>query len=90
MEQECGETEALRPKLDGGSITQRNVEDTVTQTQATESAKAEEAPVVPSTHQSKGTALVLGSDMQQITPSVLTKTTRTRIIRPPVRFKDYV
>ena len=82
--------EALRPKLDGGSITQRNVEDTVIETQATESAKAEEAPAVPSTHQSKGTAPVVGSDMQQITPSVPMKTTRTRIIRPPVRFKDYV
>jgi len=84
--------ETLRLKCDGSSKSQRNVKDTVIETkvQAPESAKAEGAPVVTSTHQSKGTAPVVGSVMQQITPSVPMKVTRTRTIRTPVRFKDYV
>lgn len=75
--------EVLRPKCDGSSILQRNVEDTVSEmkVQAPESAKTEEAPALTSTHQNKKAAPVGNSDMQQITPCVPMKTTHTKIAR---------
>ena len=80
--------EALRPKKD----TQMTGESTVAETKppAPAPAQAERQTALNSTSHSDATAPVRVNNTQQQTLSAPLKTTRTRIVRAPVTFRDYV